>query len=100
MKRSKEELLTAIRSKLGETPTDEELSLLEDVSDTLDGTTEGAKDDTDWKAKFEENDAKWRKKYTDRFLGKTEDDIPEVKEEKQKDKAENISIEDLFTTEK
>ena len=61
-KRSKDELLAALRGVLGENQTDEAIALIEDVTDTFDAPTE------DWEQKYKDNDAAWRKKYTDRFF--------------------------------
>ena len=49
MVRTKEELLQSIREKLGDSTDDESLSLIEDVSDTMDSFN----DDKDWKAEAE-----------------------------------------------
>ena len=61
-KRSKDELLAALRGVLGDNQTDEAISLIEDVTDTFDAPAE------DWEQKYKDNDAAWRKKYTDRFF--------------------------------
>lgn len=61
-KRSKDELLTALRGVLGDNQTDEAIALIEDVTDTFDAPAE------DWEQKYKDNDAAWRKKYTDRFF--------------------------------
>lgn len=64
--RTRDELITAVNAIIGETPDDNGLSLLEDISDTF-----ASYDDTeDWKTKYEENDAEWRKRYKERFEGK------------------------------
>lgn len=79
--RTRDELITAVNEIIGETPDDNGLSLLEDISDTF-----ASYDDTeDWKTKYEENDAEWRKRYKERFEGKKvvveeiEDDTPKEK---------------------
>jgi len=71
--KSKEELLSTIKSVIGDTPSDEAIVLLEDVSDTLDNST-GSSSDED-KKKIEELEKKvkdtddiWRKRYTERFF--------------------------------
>ena len=68
---SKEDLIKKVTEFLGETPDDNGISLLEDVTDTLNQTNET---NVDWKEKYEENDKTWRKKYIDRFNGKGADD--------------------------
>ena len=79
--RTRDELITEVNAIIGETPDDNGLSLLEDISDTF-----ASYDDTeDWKTKYEENDAEWRKRYKERFEGKKvvveeiEDDTPKEK---------------------
>lgn len=79
--RTRDELIEAVNAIIGETPDDNGLSLLEDISDTF-----ASYDDTeDWKTKYEENDAEWRKRYKERFEGKKvvveeiEDDTPKEK---------------------
>lgn len=62
--RTKEEILNAVRAKIGDSTADEDLALIEDVSDTLNEMS----DITDWRKKYEDNDAEWRKKYRDRFF--------------------------------
>lgn len=99
--KSKEDLILAYKSLMQETPTDAELGILEDLSDTLnDLSTKAnatASDSEDWKAKYEKCDAEWRKRYADRFVGKTSEDVPEVKEEREKERGQDITINDLFT---
>ena len=51
-----------IRDKTGDS--DEDLALIEDVSDTLTSLSESE----NWKEKYETNDAEWRTKYRERFL--------------------------------
>ena len=70
-KRTKEELLDNLKSVLGENTSDEALSLIEDLTDSL-ATTE-----VDWEKKYNENDAMWRQKYRDRFYSDVPQDEPE-----------------------
>ena len=55
-------LIQRITSVLSDPESDDSLSLIEDVTDTLDA---GSSDD--WKTKYEENDAAWRTRYKERF---------------------------------
>lgn len=71
---SKADLLTKIKTLVGDDKGDDSIALLEDVSDTFDDMESKSKDQTDWKKKYEENDANWRQKYRDRFFeGGTKD---------------------------
>lgn len=67
--RSKDEIMTAIRARIGDDTSDEALSLIEDVNDTITDYDTRVADQTDWKAKYTENDESWRKRYRDRFFG-------------------------------
>lgn len=80
-------LIQRITSVLSDPESDDSLSLIEDVTDTLDA---GSSDD--WRTRYEENDAAWRKRYKDRFLKKP-DNEPEIEEE---EKEEKKTYDDLF----
>lgn len=76
--KSKDELLSSLKTIVGDTPSDEALTLLEDMSDTLDNSTGGSSDED--KNKIEElekqvkdTDEMWRKRYADRFLNPSDD---------------------------
>ena len=102
------QLTERIRKMFSENPTDEEISLLEDFTDTYASLSandteglrskldEAEKKNSEWEQKYKEMDNGWRKKYTDRFEGRMED-IPEIKQSLEADRGANISIEDLFT---
>ena len=66
--KSKDELLQAINEKFGEDNSDEALSFIEDVTDTITELEKRATDSTNWKQKYEENDKEWRDKYRSRFF--------------------------------
>ena len=67
--KSKEEIMTLIKDKIGDDTSDETLAFLEDVSDTFkDLETKASGDGEDWKAKYEQNDKEWRERYTQRFF--------------------------------
>ena len=102
---SKEEIIKAVRTLIGEEPNDDGIALMENITDTFDDIS--AKVNTDWqseKAKLEnqikETDANWRKKYTARFMqgSSNEDKDMNPPEDNPESKAENIDINDLFTT--
>lgn len=90
---TKEDLIARISESFGENLSDDNISLLEDVADTIDSFS----DKEDWKTKYEENDASWRKRYKERFEGKVDDihdDDPEIEHYDAPTK-----FEDLFTVE-
>lgn len=91
--RSQEELRTALNGFLGETPSDEGLTLLEDLEDTLTSlTSDGSA--ASWKQKYEDNDAAWRKRYRERFNGPVEG--ADGGENKNKNEDKPMTFEDLF----
>lgn len=78
--KSKAELLEIIKNKVGDDTSDEALSLIEDVTDTLNDL-----DKEDWKTKYEENDKSWREKYKQRFFNSDHgEDDPDDEDEKPK----------------
>ena len=86
--RTRDELITAVNTIIGETPDNNGLSLLEDISDTF-----ASYNDTEyWKTKYEENDAEWRKRYKERFEGKK----VVVEESEDDNKKEKTKFEELF----
>lgn len=68
MIKSKDEIMSIIRARIGEEPSEEDTSFVEDITDTINDYETRLSDSTDWKTKYEQNDAEWRKKYTDRFF--------------------------------
>lgn len=95
--RTRDEIVEAVRTRIGEDTSDEAISLLEDVTDTLTDYETRVADKTDWKAKYDELDASWRKKYMDRFSGKTGEEVKEEQEEQIKDDSEPRTFDELFT---
>lgn len=92
--KSREDLLKSLNALIGDNSTDENLEILEDVTDTLKDYEEKTADQTDWKTKYEQNDADWRKKYKERFLsGET---IKDEQEEDVKKDSEPLTFDSLF----
>lgn len=92
--RTREEILEAIRTRVGEQTDDETISFLEDVTDTLtDFETRANGSCEDWEQRYKENDAEWRKKYTERFFSGEPAPIEVPKEEP---KEEPKTFSDLF----
>ena len=97
MVKSKDEILTAIRDRIGDDTSDSALSLLEDVTDTITDFESKAKGDgKDWKAEAERIEKEWREKYKARFFGgeegveKSETIVSDEPDEK------NYTFESLF----
>ena len=91
--KKKEELMEALRQRIGEDTSDEALSLIEDFNDTMEQYEKSNTDSTDWKTKYEENDAQWRQRYKDRFFSKADDNEDSTEEE---EKPVPMNFSDLF----
>ena len=92
--RTREEILNSVRNRIGDDNSDDALSLIEDLTDTMSDLENKANNDgQNWKQKYEENDATWRKKYRDRFFsgGSCDDD-----DEPEPTRKKNYSFENLF----
>lgn len=95
--KTKEEILTAVKTRVGEQNDDDTIAFIEDITDTLsDLETKAQGDGTDWKTKYEENDAEWRKRYTERFYSSDQEVDPP--EDKTNDTSKPKTFADLFTT--
>ena len=86
-----DEMIAAANEIIGENNSDEVISFLEDLTDTISAREQ---DGTNWKEKYEQNDAEWRKRYRDRFSGKQEtiETVPYVENEEKE-----ITIDNLFS---
>lgn len=92
--KSREDLLKSLNTLIGDNSTDENLAILEDVTDTLKDYEEKTADQTDWKTKYEQNDADWRKKYKERFL--SGESIKDEQEEDVKKDSKTLTFDSLF----
>lgn len=95
--RTREELLAAMKGRMGETPTDDDITLIEDISDTLNDYEVRYANETDWKSKYEENDREWRDKYTSRFFESREETA--TVEEPKEEVVKKTTYEELFSEE-
>ena len=94
--KTKEEILTELRTRVGEQNDDDTIAFIEDITDTLsDLETKAQGGGTDWKTKYEENDADWRKRYTERFYSSDPVDPPD---DPLDDPAKPKTFAELFTT--
>ena len=97
MVKGKDELVSALRAVLGDTPTDDGVALLEDVADSFSDMETKMKDaEVEAQAKYDTLEAEWKERYTKRFS--------EVKEPTDIDlkggteESEMRTFEDLFKT--
>lgn len=95
--KDRDSILATVKQVIGDNTSDEAITLMEDITDTLADYETKVSDKTNWKAKYEEMDANWRKKYVERFSGKTGEEIKEEQEEQIKDDGEIRSFDELFT---
>lgn len=84
--RSKEELLAIIKDRIGEDTSDEAISFIEDVTDTLNDFETRAGED--WEEKYRQLDEEWRTKYKERFFN--------TENEEEEEKKEVLTFNDLF----
>ena len=88
-----EELMDAVRERVGEDTSDEAIAFVEDVSDTLTSLSNAE----DWKKKYEDNDAEWRKRYQDRFFNP---DKPNDHEPVPDPEPKKLTFDELFKEDK
>lgn len=94
---TREALAESLRTFIGDRQDDDAIALVENVTDTLEDAETRAKDQTDWRKKYEENDSAWRAKYRERFF--SSGDGKEEEEGNNEDKGKGkkiISYDDLF----
>ena len=93
--KTKDELLEIIRGRIGDDTSDETISFIEDITDTLSDYEEKAtnSNNEDWKTKYEENDKMWREKYRERFFSK---EVEKEDEDFEEDEVKSLSYDDLF----
>lgn len=94
--KTRDEIITSLRAKLGDDTSDEVITILEDVSDTFSDYESRISESDDWKTKYENLDQKWRKRYTERFYSNEEVEPFTVEEVTEKIK----NFDDLFKEEK
>lgn len=89
--KSIDEILNAVKERIGDDTSDSAISFVEDISDTFNSLSE----QENWKQKYEQNDSEWRKKYRDRFLsGESSSD-----DDDSGDTNEALTYEKLFNVE-
>lgn len=97
MVKTKEEMLAEIKAYIGDRTDDETLSLVENVTDTLSDMEKNGNAET----RVKEVEDMWRAKYMERFFDgdkeKKNIEVEEYEETEEKDKSEEITIDDLYT---
>lgn len=95
--KTREEILESLRGRFGDDPSDDDIAMLEDITDTFTDFEEKTSDATNWKNKYEENDKAWKKKYSDRFFSKDGDENNNHYEHDEPEDKTVKSFNDLFT---
>lgn len=100
---NREEFFNRVQAAVGTDTSDESIRFIEDMSDTYDSLENAASGGgADWEKKYHELDESWKEKYKHRFFsGKgsafgPEPDDPEPPEETEEQRAEKITVNDLF----
>ena len=85
---SKEELMTEMKSIIGERTDDEAIKFIEDVTDTIDALEEQNNENNEtneWKSKYEEIVTKYKERFFNQEVDKNEEEIKEETEEETED---------------
>lgn len=96
MVKTKDEIMEEIRAYIGDRADDPTIALVENISDTIDDYAAHG----DYDKKLMAVEAEWRRKYIDRFMngGENKNEVEvEKTDDEEKDNAEEIKIEDLYT---
>lgn len=99
--RTRDEIMEAIKRRIGDDTSDEALSMIEDVNDTFADYETRASED--WKSKYDDLDKSWRQRYKERFFmapgdkDTTRKDVVDDNEKDLKDESEVKSFDELFT---
>lgn len=102
--KTREEIIQLVSDRIGDDNSDDALSLIEDVTDTLnDLETRVSGDGTDWKAEYDKLDNEWREKYKARFTDGDNNDNSNNNNNNDNNGGNDNDIksykyEDLFTT--
>ena len=95
MVKTKDEIMEEIRAYIGDRADDQTIALDENISDTIDDYAAHG----DYDKKLMAVEAEWRRKYIDRFMngGENKNEVEVEKTADEKDNAEEITIDDLYT---
>ena len=104
-KLSKEDLIKKVNEMFGEDATDEQISLLEDISDSMGDSNNDELETTKQALTQAQTDLKeFKQKYRERFLGGVDNkpsaqDVHDEQNEDEEEEDKKLSYDDLFKTE-
>lgn len=106
MKLTREELMNAVASIIGDRTDDEAIAFVENVTDTFDSDSSAELETANAKIaeltrKVADTESAWRKKYMDRFYSGSDEEAnpsnqPPIEEKETALDAEEITVDDLF----
>lgn len=88
--RDADKILELVRSRIGEDTSDESITFIEDITDTINDYEARTKEDREWETRYNENDAAWRKRYMERFNASSDASVKDGKEAV-KEQEENVT---------
>lgn len=97
---SRDDFVKSVHARIDGDTSEEAIKFAEDMLDTY-NDMESRRNDSgeDWETKYHELDEQWRTKYVHRFFHGGDSSIPmEHQEETPEERAETITIDDLFTS--
>lgn len=97
--RTREEIMETLKTRIGESTEDADISFLEDMTDTLNDYETRITDSGNWKEKYEENDREWRERYKERFFNDENSPEPDPKDPEPEEHKVPKTYEDLFSYE-
>ena len=100
--RSVDEILKMVADRIGEDTSDDAISFIEDISDTIRDYDARTREDRDWESRYNENDEAWRRRYMERFNASSDADgrdgkeVIKEQEENVTDDGKKRNYEELF----
>lgn len=92
-----DEIMESVKARIGDDTSDDALSFVEDVQDTLHSLTND--NNENWKQRYEENDRAWRQKYRDRFFKGEDDPEPDTDPDTDTGEHKPLTFDNLFKEE-
>lgn len=97
---SRDDFFTRLQERVGTATSDEDISFIEDMTDTFNDMENRANGDgIDWEQRYHELDESWKQKYKHRFFSGSVSNIPNSSTQDEDDaqqRASSITFNDLF----